>query len=108
MEILTSDQWRPRAEAHAARVDVWIQPHLERRRDGIKHPVHDFLFTYYSQRPAALRRWHPGFGVGLADAEAAYAGVKGYDRIVPNEWPLRDAVKSRESRNTVVVWGFGQ
>ena len=68
MEILTSDEWRPRAEAHAARVDAWIQPHLARRRDGIKHPVHDFLFTYYSQRPAALRRWHPGFGVGLLDA----------------------------------------
>ena len=30
--------------------------------------MHDFLFTYYSQRPAALRRWHPGFGVVLEDA----------------------------------------
>ena len=33
---------------------------------GVTHPVHDFLFTYYSQRPAALRRWHPGYGVALA------------------------------------------
>ena len=30
--------------------------------------MHDFLFTYYSLRPAQLRRWHPGAGVALADA----------------------------------------
>lgn len=28
----------------------------------------DFLFTYYSYKPAQLRRWHPGAGVELADA----------------------------------------
>jgi hypothetical protein len=54
-----------------------VQPHLERRRNGVKHPVHDFLFTYYSQRPAALLRWHPGWGVALADAPE-YADQKGY------------------------------
>lgn len=77
METLTRDQWRARADAHAARVDTWVQPHLERRRRGEKHPVHDFLFTYYSQRPAALRRWHPGFGTVLLDAPE-YAGARGY------------------------------
>ena len=41
------------------------------------HPVHDFLFTYYSQRPSALRRWHPGYGVALLDAPE-YADLKGY------------------------------
>ena len=49
---------------------AWVQPHLERRRRGEKHPVHDFLFTYYSQRPAQLRRWHPGLGVELEGAGA--------------------------------------
>ena len=73
--------WRARAEAHAARVDVWVQPHLARRASGEKHPVHDFLFGYYSQRPAALRRWHPGYGVVLLDAPE-YAGLKGYHPIV--------------------------
>ena len=66
--MLTPQEWRPRADAHAARVDVWVQPFLERRARGEKHPVEDFLFTYYSQRPAGLRRWHPGYGVGLLDA----------------------------------------
>lgn len=75
---LTRTDWLERARAHEQRVDVWIQPHLERRHQGVAHPVHDFLFTYYSQRPAALRRWHPGFGVWLEDAPE-YDGVKGYD-----------------------------
>ena len=70
-------EWRPLADAHAARVDVFVEPHLARRAERVKHPVHDFLFTYYSQRPAQLRRWHPGFGVALEDAPE-YAGLKGY------------------------------
>ena len=56
MEVMAELVWRARAAAHAARVDAFIGPHLERRKDGVKHPVHDFLFTYYSHRPAQLRR----------------------------------------------------
>jgi hypothetical protein len=81
-EVLDEASWTARRDAHQARVDAWVQPHLERRRDGVPHPVEDFLFTYYSQRPAALRRWHPGFGVALAGPEAeAYAGLKGYGGV---------------------------
>ncbi|MBZ5737114.1 3-methyladenine DNA glycosylase [Nocardioides sp. GBK3QG-3] len=86
-------QWEPRAAAHAARVDAFVEPHLERRQTRVKHPVHDFLFTYYSQRPAQLRRWHPGFGVALADAPE-YDGLKGYedgavtDAYVASQRPL--------------------
>ncbi len=75
--VLEPDEWLPPQAAHEARVDTWVAPHLSRRRGGVKHPVHDFLFTYYSQRPAALRRWHPGFGVALAGAEERVA-LKGY------------------------------
>jgi hypothetical protein len=75
--LLSRSVWLERARAHAERVDVRIRPHLERRKLGIAHPVHDFLFTYYSQRPAALRRWHPGFGVALEDAPE-YDEAKGY------------------------------
>jgi hypothetical protein len=76
-EVLDAPSWRARRCAHEERVDVWVGPHLERRRAREAHPVEDFLFTYYSQRPAALRRWHPGFGTVLEDAEE-YVGVKGY------------------------------
>ncbi|SDT18738.1 hypothetical protein SAMN04488570_3783 [Nocardioides scoriae] len=85
MEDLTRDDWLARAEAHARRVDTWVVPHLERRRRGEKHPVHDFLFGYYSQSPAAFRRWHPGFGVRLLDAPEL-ADRKGYAATVgPDE-----------------------
>ena len=89
VEILARDAWPARAAAHAERVDTWVQPHVERRRRGVAHPVHDFLFTYYSQRPAALRRWHPGWGVVLAGAEE-YVGQRGY-RIVQINTPLPGA-----------------
>ncbi|GAA4676569.1 3-methyladenine DNA glycosylase [Phytohabitans rumicis] len=69
MLVLDEAVWKARRAAHERRVDAWIAPHLERRRAGIKHPVEDFLFTYYSFRPAQLRRWHPGAGVILENGE---------------------------------------
>jgi hypothetical protein len=50
-----------RAAAHRARLAAYVEPHLERRRGGIPHPVHDFLFTYYSFSPAKLLDWQPGW-----------------------------------------------
>ncbi|WP_346536069.1 3-methyladenine DNA glycosylase [Micromonospora sp. DPT] len=71
---LDAADWQARRAAHVARVDAWLAPHLARRRSGGRHPVEDFLFTYYSHRPAQLRRWHPGAGVVLRDAEPAEFG----------------------------------
>ncbi len=79
METLDEEQSLARRLAHESRVDGWMTPLLERRAAGLAHPVEDFLLTYYSYRPAALRRWHPGFGVRVAGAgAAAVAGLKGY------------------------------
>ena len=77
MQVLNREEWEQRALAHTERVEQWIRPHLERRGARVPHPVHDFLFTYYSQRPAQLRRWHPGVGVALEDAPE-HAGWKAY------------------------------
>ena len=79
VQVLAEEEWTARRAAHEARIDAYVAPHLARREAGVKHPVHDFLFTYYSQRPAQLRRWHPGYGVVLAGpAATAYSGLKGY------------------------------
>jgi hypothetical protein len=57
-----------RAAAHRARLAPYVEPHLARRRAGVKHPVHDFLFTYYSFSPAQLLDWRPGWpGSGGVD-----------------------------------------
>lgn len=66
--VLQESAWRPWADAHAARVDALVAEHLDRRRRGVKHPVEDFLWTYYRVRPGVLRRWYPGPGVVLAGA----------------------------------------
>lgn len=72
--VLDAATWQARRRAHQERIDGWLAPHLARRRRGEKHPVQDFLFTYYSYRPARLRRWHPGAGVVLRDADPADFG----------------------------------
>ncbi|GAA2477032.1 3-methyladenine DNA glycosylase [Terrabacter carboxydivorans] len=71
MEVLDEPEWRRRTAAHEARVDAATAGHLTRRRDHRKHPVEDFLFTYYSFKPSQLRRWHPGAGVRLSGADAS-------------------------------------
>ncbi|MCD9152931.1 3-methyladenine DNA glycosylase [Aeromicrobium duanguangcaii] len=82
MQVLSRSEWLPLAEAHRKRAQVHTRPHLARRADGEKHPVADFLFEYYNLSPGQLERWHPGLGVGLADApeyaaRGAYVEVDG-------------------------------
>ncbi len=59
---LAEDAWQARAAAHQTRVNRYAAPYLARRSANQKHPVEDFLFTYYNQKPGQLQRWHPGAG----------------------------------------------
>ena len=68
--LLDEPAWQAKRHAHEARVDQRVTAHRERASRGIKHPVEDFLFNYYSFRPAWLRRWHPGLGVVLGGETA--------------------------------------
>jgi hypothetical protein len=77
VEVLSRSEWTARATAHRERLAPYVEPHLARRGARVKHPVNDFLFTYYSYRPAQLLRWHPGFGVRLSDS-AEYSSLRGY------------------------------
>ncbi|ASK64774.1 3-methyladenine DNA glycosylase [Brachybacterium avium] len=58
--------------AHEERADALTASHRARRARGEKHPVEDFLFTYYPFSAARLRRWHPGWEFGY-DAAADVA-----------------------------------
>ena len=64
--ILAESDWKSRQRAHETRVRAWTDPHQARAARGEKHPIYDFLFTYYAFRPAWLRRWHPGPDIALA------------------------------------------
>jgi hypothetical protein len=69
--------WAARAQRHRERAERFLATH--RAPPGGRHPVWDFLFTYYSLRPGRLRRWHPGHGVALAGPAATeYSGRTGY------------------------------
>jgi hypothetical protein len=91
--------WQARRAAHEQRVDQRLAEHRDRRRAGVKHPVADFLFTYYSYRPAQLRRWHPGAGVvleGTADLGPEYLVVDGGTTL--------DTATVLARRGTAVAW----
>jgi hypothetical protein len=84
--VLAEAEWTVREAAHRTRIDAWLRPHQQRRRDGVAHPVWDFLFTYYSETPGRLRRWHPGVGTVLTGDAARtrlswpfYIGASGPD-----------------------------
>lgn len=88
--------WRELAAAHRDRIEDLVGPYLRRRAAGAKHPVLDFLFTYYGHKPGRLRRWHPGFGTALADSPE-YAEVRGYHELAPGTHTAAPAFLARRS-----------
>ena len=75
---LGAEMWRAEESAHRERADALTAAHRDRATRGERHPVEDFLFTYYSYKPAVLRRWHPGVGVELEDAAVARGSWRWY------------------------------
>ena len=86
--VLTAQQWQPLARAHADRIGAYTDPLLQLHKKGMKHPVYDFLFSYYYLSAGALKRWHPGAGVVIANPEqntaAEHAEWKFYREVRPN------------------------
>ncbi|WP_299166472.1 3-methyladenine DNA glycosylase [uncultured Arthrobacter sp.] len=87
--VLAPEEWEPRALAHAARVRTYTEPYLRRRAEQRRHPVEDFLFTYYTQKPAQLLRWHPG-------AHAVLTGPAAVERA---DWKFYRPLTAAERQN---------
>jgi hypothetical protein len=66
--------WQAERSAYLARVAPWAEERTRRMARHEKHPVYDFLFEYYSFRPAHLLRWTPGSGVFLEGATRSDVG----------------------------------
>lgn len=98
-----AQDWQVAAEAHRERVDSLLSRHPARLHDAtgdeVVHPVWGFLFTYYSYRPAQLRRWHPGFGRPISGSAARryldYSGYAEVDGVVTVD--LRHLAKRRQT-----------
>lgn len=61
MTLLRLEHWTSRADKHSALVGPFADAFVKRRSLGLKHPVHDFLFTYYACSPLKLKQWVPSF-----------------------------------------------
>jgi hypothetical protein len=66
MKLLSYEDWTQRAKAHRELVSPIADAFLQRRERRQKHPVYDFLFTYYSFSPKKLKEWVPSFEEALS------------------------------------------
>lgn len=64
--LLPFPTWTARVEHHERLVAPWANAFIKRREHGLKHPVHDFLFTYYNCSPLKLKQWVPSFEEALS------------------------------------------
>jgi hypothetical protein len=88
---LSREEWLYRRDSHRNLLNHWAQDRVERAGVAEKHPVYDFLFTYYAFRPAHLLRWSPGADVALLD-------VRHNDEL---DWPL-DYTEAEEENSFVI------
>lgn len=102
--LLAPEEYLERITAHAARAAKWADPRVERRAHGRTHPVWDFLFDYYNLRPAHLKRWHPGAGVGLLrGASLPHAAWRDYAQS-PDGTVFLDVQSFMRHRGEDVEW----
>ncbi|MCS7020692.1 MAG: 3-methyladenine DNA glycosylase [Gemmataceae bacterium] len=81
-QVWSRERWEAERREYLSRLEPWVKDRLNRSSQHRKHPVYDFLFEYYSFRPAHLLRWSPGWGVLLEGATRADVGWKDF---VPHE-----------------------
>jgi len=65
MSLWSREYWLTLRQTHLTRVATAADAFVQRRSREEKHPVHDFLFTYYNFSPAKLKQWLPPLGVTL-------------------------------------------
>lgn len=103
-EALAPDVWRDRESAHETRALALTEAHRERSSRRQAHPVEDFLFTYYSYKPAVLHRWHPGEHVELRDAATTpRAGWRWYRPGTASGSVVVDGAAFRSERGALVA-----
>ncbi|MGJ8657165.1 MAG: 3-methyladenine DNA glycosylase [Akkermansiaceae bacterium] len=79
--VIPHQEWRDTAELFTQQVKSWTEPYRKKKGKGAKHPVHDFLFSYYSYSMGRLETWHPGFGVLLESPPLDHFSSKYYREI---------------------------
>ncbi len=71
--FLSTKEQLERAALHRASIETITIPMRDRKSRQQRHPVYDFIHTYYSFSLGRLEKWHPGFGVILeADSKSEF------------------------------------
>lgn len=98
--VLAKATWQGLEKEHRERAEEWTVPYRKRRASGQLHPIYDFLFIYYRNKPSHLEAWHPGYGIGLEEAqlgnafkEAHYAERDGTTLLDPSK--MNDSTRHR-------------
>lgn len=93
IKIVSYKEWTKRAEVHHRLVSLYADAYVQRRNHGQKHPVHDFLFTYYPFSPNKLKQWIPS----IDEALEIGPGLKNYPWF--NEhWFIREGTSFQLNR----------
>ncbi len=78
LQFLPKSTWQEIAKQHLTQIQEITLPMRERRARREKHPILDFLNTYYSFSLGRLEKWHPGPGITLEDGDRALFPEKYY------------------------------
>lgn len=65
MKHLPNEIWTSQAKKHTELVGPYADAFVKRRSLRQKHPVQDFLFTYYNCSPLKLKQWVPALNESL-------------------------------------------
>jgi hypothetical protein len=93
------------ARRHQDRIESFVGSHRFLRERGFRHPVYDFLFTYYSFSRGQLLRWSPGTGILLEAKCRDEIPWDAYFSQKNNYWHI-DPVSFPEHRLPYLAWAI--
>jgi hypothetical protein len=102
-QCLTEADWQARQKHHQQEIAAVVDPYLQKKQHQNKDPVLDFLFDYYAFRPSHLKRWSPGMGVLLENANRQSAPSIS-ELTVTDEGAYLNPVHFPENRKSSARW----
>ena len=115
---LAAEEWLSRRRAHQQLLQPFVEKFRLWRNRGRKHPVYDFLFSYYSFSTGQLLRWSPGVfcrlevsGPKSLESELSEALLDWPDHFLSDTLGgepvvVIDALKFPERRSKFLAWAI--
>ena len=120
---LQEKAWLAQQAKNTQVLQPMIMAHRQRRLNGEKHPIVDFLFDYYHFKPSKLLQWSPGIGLYLTGSQTdKFLTQKGFnrsnhgvfvdplsfpcDRIAGLEWTINLLDKTLKNKPQINCFGL--